>query len=138
MMRKILPILSILSIAATAAIATPAFAEPENVNPNYGSAYAIAPVAGGVAVGTVVGVGLYEGWLGSSAAVVALPATAAGAAVVGGVAGVGTVVLLDAAIQPCRGFYALLGMNEHQCVNGVYVGDQPQRVSSLHGQHIVR
>jgi hypothetical protein len=93
MMRKIL---TILSIAAMAALAKPAFAEPEAVNPNYGSAYAVAPAVGGVAVGTVVGVGLYEGWFGSSAAVAALPNTAAGAAAVGGVAGVGTVVLLDA------------------------------------------
>lgn len=134
-MRKILPI---LSTAAMVALATPAFAEPEAVNPNYGSAYAVAPAVGGVAVGTVVGVGLYEGWFGSSAAVAALPATAAGAAAVGGVAGVGTVVLLDAAIQPCRGFHALLGMNEHECVNGVYVGDHPQRVSSLHGRRVIQ
>ncbi len=134
-MRKIFPI---LSIAAIAALATPAFAEPEAVNPNYGSAYAVAPAVGGVAVGTVVGVGLYEGWFGSSAAVAALPATAAGAAAVGGVAGVGTVVLLDAAIQPCRGFHALLGMNEHECVNGVYVGDQPRVASYHNGRRIVR
>lgn len=135
MMRKILPILSIVAVAA---LATPALAEPETVNPNYGSAYAVAPAVGGVAVGTVVGVGLYEGWFGTSAAVAVIPATAAGAAVVGGVAGVGTIVLLDAAIQPCRGFHALLGMNEHECVNGEYVGDAPRRVSSLHGRRVVR
>jgi hypothetical protein len=138
MMRKILPILSILSIAAMTTIAPPAFAEPGNVNSNYGSAYAVAPVAGGVAVGTVAGVGLYEGWFGSSAAIAALPASAAGAAAVGGVAGVGTVVLIGAAIEPCGGFHALLGMNAHECVNGVYVGDQPQRLSYLHRQHVVR
>src|SRR5664279_326472 len=113
MMRKILPILSIVAVAA---LATPALAEPETVNPNYGSAYAVAPAAGGVAVGTVVGVGLYEGWFGTSAAVAVIPATVAGAATVGGVAGVGTLVLIDAAVQPCRGFHALLGMNEHECV----------------------
>jgi len=135
MMRKILPILSIVAVAA---LATPALAEPETVNPNYGSAYAVAPAAGGVAVGTVVGVGLYEGWFGNSAAVAVIPATVAGAATVGGVAGVGTVVLLDAAIQPCRGFHALLGMNEHECVNGEYVGDAPRRVSSVHSRRVIR
>jgi hypothetical protein len=133
MMRKILPI---ISLAVAAAFATPALAEPETVNPNYGSAYAPVVAAGGVAVGTVVGVGLYEGWFGTSAAVAAL--SAAGAAVVGGVAGVGTIVLIDAAIQPCRGFHALLGMNEHECVDGVYVGDAPRRVSSLHGRRVIR
>jgi hypothetical protein len=135
MMRKILPI---LSIAAMAALATPAFAEPEAVNPNYDSAYVVAPAAAGVAVGTVAGVGLYEGWFGSSAAIAALPTTAAGASTIGGVAGVGTVTLLDAVIQPCRGFHALLGMNQHGCVNGVYVGDQPRVVSYHNGRRIVR
>jgi hypothetical protein len=47
-------------------------------------------------------------------------------------------LLLDAAIQPCSGFHALLGMNEHECVNGVYVGDQPHRVSSLHGRRVIQ
>jgi hypothetical protein len=134
-MRKILPILSIVAVAA---LATPALAEPETVNPNYGSAYAVAPAAGGVAVGTVVGVGLYEGWFGTSAAVAVIPAALAGAATVGGVAGVGTVVLIDAAVQPCRGFHALLGMNEHECVNGEYVGDAPRRVSSVHSRRVIR
>lgn len=76
---------------------------------------------------TAVGVGLYNAWWGSTAAVTALPATAAGAAAVGGVAGVGTVVLIDAAVQPCRGFQALLTMNRDQCVNGEYVGYAPHR-----------
>lgn len=117
-MRKIFPI---LTLAAAAAMATPAFAEIVEVNPNY----AAPEVAAGAVTGTAVGVGLYEGWLGSSATVAALPATAAGAAAVGGVAGVGTVALLDAAVQPCAGFHALLGMNRDRCVNGVYVGDRP-------------
>ena len=53
-------------------------------------------------------------------------------------AGVGTIVLIDAAIQPCRGFHALLGMNEHECVDGVYVGDAPRRVSSVHSRRVIR
>src|ERR1700744_6114531 len=134
MMRSILPV---LALATAAAIATPALADPVDANPNYGGAYAAVPAVGGVAVGTVAGVGLYEGWFGSSAAVAAFPATAAGAAAVGGVAGIGTVALIDAAIQPCRGFHALLGMNEHECVNGVYVGDQP-RVAYVHGHRVYR
>lgn len=132
-MRKILPI---LSIAAMAAFAAPAFADPVEANANYGGAYVVAPV-GGALVGTAVGVGLYEGWY-SGALAAALPATAAGAAAAGGVAGVGTVVLIDAAIQPCRGFHALLGMNEHECVNGEYVGDQPRIASYHNGRRIVR
>jgi len=135
MMRKILPI---LSIAAAAALATPAFAEPEIVNTEYGPAYTAAPVVGGAAVGTVVGVGTYNAWWGTGAFASALPTTAAGAAAVGGVAGVGTVALIDAAIEPCRGFHALLGMNRDVCVNGVYVGDRPQRIVYRHGRRVIR
>ena len=66
-----------------------------------------------------------------------LPTTAAGAAAVGGVAGVGAVALIDAAVQPCRGFHALFGMNHDECVNGVYVG--PHRFSELrHRRRYVR
>src|ERR1700687_4623926 len=134
-MRKILPI---LTFAAATALATPALAEPDAVNPNYGPTYyGAGPVLGGAAVGTAVGVGLYEGWFGTSAAVTALPTTAAGAAAVGGVAGIGTVALLDAATQHCRGF-GILWTPRGECVNGVWVGDlpQPRRVSSLHGRRV--
>jgi hypothetical protein len=129
-MRKLLPI---LTIAAAAALATPALAAPyysaADENPNYTASYA-APVAGAVA-GTAVGVGLYEGWLGSTAAVTALPATAAGAAAVGGVVGVGAIALIDAAVQPCRGFHALLDLSHGQCVNGKYAGYAPPRHMSM-------
>src|SRR5690242_7907984 len=113
MMRKILPA---LALAAAAAVATPALAEPEGVNPNYGGAsYYVAPVAG-VAVGTVVGVGLYEGWFGTSSAfVAAAPTTAVGAAAVGGVAGIGTIALIDAVTQHCRGF-GIFVAREGECV----------------------
>ena len=126
-MHKMLPA---LTVAAVAAFATPTLAAPyysmTDENPNYATGNYAAPVAG-VAAGTVVGVGLYNGWLGTSAAVTALPVTAVGAAAVGGVAGVGTIALVDAAIEPCRGFQALLTMNRDQCVNGVYVGYGPRR-----------
>lgn len=121
-MRKLLPL---MTLAAAAAFASTALAEPVEVNPNHGKYY-IAPVAG-AAVGTAVGVGLYNGWLGSSALVAAAPTTAVGAVAVGGVAGIGTLALIDAVIQPCRGFHALFGMNRDQCVNGEWVGDAPHR-----------
>src|SRR5262249_3219293 len=104
MMCKILPLLAVAaSVATRAVLATPASAY---VDDRYPTQTYVAPVAG-AAVGTAVGVGLYNGWWGSSAAVAALPATAAGAAAAGGVAGVGTVALIDAAVQPCAGFHAL-------------------------------
>ena len=122
-MRRFLSALTIA--AAAAALATPALAAPyysaAEDNPNYSTGSYVAPVAG-VAVGTVAGVGLYNGWFGTSAAVTALPATAVGAAAVGGVAGIGTFALVDAAIEPCRGFHALLGANKGACVNGEFVG----------------
>ena len=124
-MRRLLPV---LVIAAVVAIATPALAAPyysaAEDNPNYAAAY-VVPATGavvGTVVGTVVGVGLYNAWWGSGALATALPATAVGAAAVGGVAGVGTIVLIDAVTERCRGFQALLTMNQDQCVNGEYVG----------------
>ena len=121
-MRRILPA---LTIAAAAALAAPHHAAAQE-NRNYSAGAYVAPVTG-AAVGTVVGVGLYNGWFGTSAAVTALPATAVGATAVGGVAGIGTIALIDAVVQPCRGFQALLGMNRDQCVNGEYVGYGPRR-----------
>ena len=80
---------------------------------NPAKALRTSPVAG-AAVGTAVGVGLYNGWYGTNAAIAGtvLPTTAAGAATVGGVAGVGTVALIDSVFQPCRGFHALFGANK--------------------------
>ncbi len=129
MMRKIIPMLAVC--AAAAAVATPAFAQP----PRYYNDYAAQPVDGyaaqpvevgaGAVTGTVVGLGFSEGWWGPTVAGTVFPTTAAGAATVGGVAGVGTVALLDAAIEPCRGFQALLGLNKQACVNGEFVGYAP-------------
>jgi len=120
-MRKLLPI---FAIAAAAAFATPASAYQDD---RYPVEPYVAPVAG-AAVGTAVGVGLYNGWY-SGAFAAAAPTTAAGAAAVGGVAGIGTIALIDAIVQPCRGFHALFGLNHGQCVNGEYVGDAPRHVS---------
>jgi hypothetical protein len=131
-------ILSVLAVATAAALATPAFADPAESNPNYSGDYAVAPAAGGVIAGTAVGVGLYEGWY-TGAAAAALPATAAGAAATGGVAGVGAFAVIDSVVEPCRGFAAVFGANHNECVNGAYVGDQPRMVEYHHGRrHIVR
>ena len=125
-MRKMITVLSVAAI--TAALAAPAMAQPgDTYYPSGSEAYA-APVAG-VAVGSVVGFGLYNGWFGASPAIAgaALPTSAAGAAVLGGVAGIGTVALIDGIFQPCRGFHALFGANKGACVNGEYVGYAPPR-----------
>src|SRR5664280_1885225 len=116
-MRKLL--LPILAIAAAAALGTPASAYQDDRN-------SIAPYAApvvGAAVGTAVGVGLYNGWY-SGALATALPASAAGAVAAGGVAGIGTIVLIDAVAEPCRGFHAIFGLNHGKCVDGEYVGDR--------------
>ena len=90
----------------------------------------------GVAAGTVVGLGLTQGWWGASAA--ALPVSAAGAAVTGGVAGIGTIAMIDAATQPCRGFRALFSpfvAGPSGCANGEYVG---YRVSQRETRRVYR
>lgn len=107
-MRKALTAISVTAL--TVALAMPAFADPPRQR-DY-----VAPAAG-VVGGTVIGLGLTEGWWGASPAIAgaALPATAAGAAAVGGVAGIGGIALVDAVIQPCAGFHALLGLNRQYC-----------------------
>ena len=103
-----------LSVGAAIAAATPAAAQDNRW---------VAPVAG-AAVGTTVGLGLYHGWW-SGATVAALPSSAAGAAVVGGLAGIGTVGLIHAATTPCQGFHAVfsgLFTSPEGCVNGRPVG----------------
>jgi hypothetical protein len=110
--------MAIAAVAGIAALSTPAFAEPNRT-------VAAAEVGTGAVVGTVAGVGLYNGWWGATAGGVLLPTTAAGAVATGGVAGVGAVALIDSVIQPCRGFHAVFGANKEACVNGEYVGDRP-------------
>jgi hypothetical protein len=113
-----------MAIAAVAAFSTPALAESITVYADHYNPAAPAEVATGAVAGTAVGVGVAEGWFGTSGALgssSAIAASTAGAATVGGVAGVGTVALIDSAIQPCRGFQALFGLNKASCVNGHYV-----------------
>jgi hypothetical protein len=122
-MRKILTALSAGAIAAVA-FAAPASAQDDRYPATYSTP---AAIGAGAVVGTVAGVGLYEGWFGtvSSSTIPLFPATAAGAATVGGVAGIGTIALIDAAVQPCRGFNAFFGLNKANCVNGQYVSYAP-------------
>lgn len=121
-MRKVL---SILAVAAATAIAVPA---STRAAPVYPSTAAPAAVSAGAVTGTVIGLGVSEGWWGATAAGTALPTSIAGAGAVGGVAGIGTAALIDAFTQPCRGFAALFDVNSGACVNGQYVGYQPRRV----------
>ncbi|KAA5603568.1 hypothetical protein [Blastochloris sulfoviridis] len=119
-MRKAVIVLS--AMVALAGAATSASAEQRYYDERTG-----ALLGTGAVVGTVVGVGLFNGWWGSSATATALGSTAASSAVVGGVAGVGTVALIHAATTPCTGFDALLGpfrQGPSGCVDGHYVGYQ--------------
>jgi hypothetical protein len=123
MMRKLFTALSVAAVAATA-LATPASARSDLYANSRGGA-----LLAGAAAGTVLGVGLYNGWFSADAATIPIfPATAAGAAVSGGVVGVGTIALIDASVQPCRGFHALFGLNHGACADGEYVGYGARRM----------
>ena len=123
-MLKSMKALSIAAVTATV-LATPAMARMDQpYHPNTAG----REVATGAVVGTVAGVGLYNGWWGSSVAATSLGATVGASVAAGGVAGIGTIALIDALVQPCRGFHAIFGMNKGVCVNGEYVGDAPRRM----------
>lgn len=131
---------TILAMAAVAALATPALAAPTRVTV-YGDQHynpaAPAEVTTGAVAGTAVGVGLSEGWISGSIGGAALPATAAGATAVGGVVGVGAAAGIDAAIQPCRGFQALFGMNQQACAQRQAALDA-QYMGTTHHRRVVR
>ena len=122
-MRKVL---CALTVAATAALALPSLANAQEYGYDRNGNW--VALGTGAVVGTVVGVGTYNGWWGSGAFASALPTTVAGAAVTGGVAGVGTIALIDAVAAPCRGFHAMFDLSDGECVNGQYAGYQPRRV----------
>ena len=89
----------------------------------------MAPAAG-VAVGTGIGLAVSEGAIGGSLGA-ALPATAAGAAAVGGVAGIGAAALVHASTTPCQGFHMFFGnlfTSSEGCVNGQWAGHEPRVV----------
>lgn len=118
-------ILVVMAAAALAASAVSASAQatryyaPNHVAPAVG-------VAAGTATGLAISEGAFSGSLGA-----ALPATAAGAAAFGGIAGVGTAAVIHAATTPCQGFHALFGnlfTSSEGCVNGQWVGHDPRVV----------
>ncbi len=128
-------VLHAVPIAAfLAALASPASADPPRQQ-DY-----VAPAAG-VVGGTVVGLGLTEGWWGASPAIAgtALPTSAAGAAAIGGVAGIGGMALIDAAVQPCAGFHAMFLLNQDACAqqNAQAIAYEEGVVRPLyrHGRH---
>ena len=125
-----------LPIAAAAAFATPAMAQPYYDATPYPTA---VPFVAGAAAGTVVALGAYNSWWGGAVGA-ALPTTAVGAAAVGGVAAIGTVAFVDALLQPCRGFHAMFDLSHGACVNGEYVGYGPRPVAYRyhHGRRVMR
>ena len=132
--------LTAISIAALAtALVTPALADP----PRHRDV--VAPAVG-VAGGTALGLGLSEGWIGPTIAGTAFPTTVAGAAAIGGVAGIGGIALVDAALQPCAGFHAMLELNEQYCAqqNAQMIALQEQGAglapahSGRHARHYYR
>jgi hypothetical protein len=124
---------STICIAAVAMLATPALAQPPGYRghaygpPTGQQARTAGAFGAGVVGGTVSGLGVSEGWWGSTVAGVALPTTVAGAAAIGGLTGIGVVAAVDAFTQPCRGFAAAFGLNHGKCENGHYVGYAPRR-----------
>ncbi|HMN52183.1 MAG: hypothetical protein KF794_00410 [Xanthobacteraceae bacterium] len=111
---------TILALATAAAMALPVTAaNADHWRTHHHNHGHWAPLAG-AAVGTAVGIGLYDGWFGTTAAGTALGATTAGAITGGFIAGVGTAAVIHAVATPCTGFHALFGGSG--CRNGQYVG----------------
>ena len=91
-MRKTFITLSAIAVTALAAMPASAQTRRQQVVVHPGTASPAATTTG-VAGGTIFGVGLTQGWWGSTGAAAALPASGAGAAAAGGVAGVGTIAM---------------------------------------------
>jgi hypothetical protein len=144
-MRKTFIIVSAISAISAIALAAPASAQQRQrqqvvVTPAPGTAHPAATTTG-VAAGTVFGVGLTQGWWGTTGAAAAFPTSAAGAAAAGGVAGVGAIAMFDAATQPCRGFRAFFSPfvqtapGQSGCANGEFVG---YRVAERPARRVIR
>lgn len=127
-------LISVLCLTAAATLAVPAGAQAEHYRHRHHhrvpqvmihherTVSPVVPSTAGVATGTVAALGAYNAWWGTGAFASALPATAAGSAAFGGVVGVGALALVDAMLQPCRGFAAVFDLSHGECVNGEYVG----------------
>jgi hypothetical protein len=121
MRKMILTLVAVLAVAFT--ISSPANAGGIlKKNPNK------PLIVTGVVVGTLVGIGLYDGWFSASttAQAGAFARSATGAATGGFLAGVATVAIVHAATTPCQGFHALF--QGAGCRNGkpIYVKRQAQ------------
>jgi hypothetical protein len=119
------------TLLALSAIGAVALAAPASAQDYYAYDYPAGPRAApwvaGAAAGTAAGLALSQGWWTGSTVGTTLGASAAGSAVAGGVIGIGTVAMIDAATQPCAGFRAIMSPFLHApgqsgCVNGQYVG----------------
>lgn len=101
MRKTILTLVAALAVAFT--LSSPADAGGKRHNPNK------PLIVTGVVVGTLVGIGLYEGWFSNSTlqSAGAFARSGTGAATGGFLAGVATIAILHAATTPCQGFHAL-------------------------------
>lgn len=83
-------------------------------------------IIAGAVVGTLVGIGLYDGWFGASNSLTAgtIARSSAGAATAGLLAGIATVATIHALTTPCQGFHAIF--QGKGCKNGRYVGPKRQ------------
>jgi hypothetical protein len=117
MRKTILTLVAALAVAFT--ISSPASAGGLKHHPHK------ATIVAGAVVGTLVGIGLYEGWFATNSLTTSSLATSsAGAATGGFIAGVATVAMIHAATTPCTGFHAIF--QGKGCKNGRYVGPKRQ------------
>ena len=115
--------LMLLTLATGTALSTPALAQPV-AHP----LTADAEITTGAVTGSVVGLGIAEGWFGSSIFGYTTAGGAAAGAAIGGVAGIGAITFIHAAITPCDGFQVLLSglvTSPEGCVDGRWVGHDP-------------
>ncbi len=116
---------TILSLVAALAVAF-SVSSPANAGSKHYNQLQNPTVIVGAVVGTLVGLGLYDGWFGTTNAVTrgTIAHSTAGAAAGGLLAGIATVAMIHALTTPCQGFHALLGGSG--CRNGKYVGPKRQ------------